>query len=77
MGFHFEEDVEEDLVLFALDCDKRGFFAAGWKMRASDSDLFGIGDEGGVENGEEVEGSGARSSGGGEDEERVDLLLLL
>lgn len=46
-------------------------------MRASDRDLLGIGDEGGVEDGEEVEGSGVRSSGGGEDEESVDLLLLL
>lgn len=63
--------------LFALGCGKRGFFASGPKTRASDRDLFGIGDEGGVEDGDEVEGSGAGSSGGGEDEERVDLFLLL
>jgi len=57
---------------------KRGFFAGGRKLSTSDRDLFGgTGDEGGVEDGEEVGGSGAGSSGGGEDEERADLLLLL
>lgn len=65
------------MVFFASDCVKRGFFAGGRKLSTSDRDLFGIGDEGGVEDGEEVGGSGAGSSGGGEDEERVDLFLLL
>jgi len=77
LGFHFEEGIEEDLILFAFGCDKRAFFSGGEKTRASDRDRFGAGDEGGVECGEEVEGSGARSSGGGDDEERADLLLLL
>ena len=76
LGFHFEDEAEEDLNFFASDCDKRGFFAGGRELKASDRERFRIGDEG-VEDGEEVEGSGTGSSGGGEDEERVDLLLLL
>ena len=68
--FHFEEDAD-DLGFFASGCLKRGFFAGGRKFSASDRDLFG--DEGGVEDGEEVGGSDAGSSGGGEDEESVDL----
>lgn len=75
--FHFVEDEDEDLIFFASGCDKRGFLAGGRKLSTSDRGLFGIGDEGGVEDGEEVGGSGAESSGGGEDEDRVDLLLLL
>jgi hypothetical protein len=75
--FHFEEDAEEVLVFLESGCVKRGFFAGGRKLSTSDRDLFGIGDEGGVEDGEEVGGSGAGSSGGGEDDERADLLLLL
>ena len=74
--FHFEEDAE-DLNFFASSWVKRGFFADEREFSTSDRDLFGIGDEGGVEDGEEVGGSGAGSSGGGEDEERVDLLLPL
>ena len=77
LAFHFEEEAEEDLNFFVSSCDKRGFFADGRELSASDKGRFGIGDEGGVEDGEEVGGSGAGSSGGGEDEERVDLLLLL
>ena len=72
-GFHFEEDAEEGLYFFALGCVKRGFL----KLSASDRDIFAVGDEGGVEDGEEVGGSGARSSGGGDDEGRAGLLLLL
>lgn len=75
--FHFEEDAEDDFLFFGSGCVKRGFFAGGREPSTSDRDLFGTGDEGGVEDGEEVGGSGAGSSGGGEDEERVDLLLLL
>jgi hypothetical protein len=70
LDFHFEED----LILFASGCDKRGFFADGRKLSASDMDLFGTGDEGGVEDGEEVRGSGAGSSG--REVERVDLFRL-
>ena len=76
-GLHFEEDAKEDLGFFASGRVKRGFFAGGPKVNASVRDLFGMGDEGGVEDGEEVGGSGAGSSGGGEDEEIVDLFLLL
>jgi hypothetical protein len=76
-GFHFEEDAKEGLYFFASGCAKRVFFAGGREFNASDRDLFAIGDEGGVEDGEEVGGSGAGSSGGGEDEERAVLLLLL
>jgi hypothetical protein len=76
-GFHFEEDAAEDLNFFASGCDKRGFFVGGGKLSASERVRFAItGDKGGVEDGEEVGGSGAGSSGGG-DEERVVLLLLL
>jgi len=76
LGFHFEEDAEGCLDFFASGFIKRGFLGGG-KPSASDRGLFAVGDEGGVENGEEVGGSGAGSSGGGEDEEGVDLLLLL
>ena len=72
--FHLEED---DLVFFASGRGKRSFLAGGREFSTSDRDLFGIGDEGGVEDGEEVGGSVAGSSGGGGDEERVDLFLLL
>jgi len=75
-GFHLEEDAEEYLDFFVSGFDKRGFLGGG-KASASDRDLFGIGDWGGVEHGDEVGGSGAESSGGGEDEEGVVLLLLL
>lgn len=75
-GFHLEEDAEECLDFFVSGFNKRGFLGGG-KPSASDRDLFGIGDGGGVEHGDEVGGSGTESSGGGEDEEGVDLLLLL
>ena len=75
--FHFEDGVEVDFIFFAMDCARRGFFAGGRKPSTSESDLVGTGGEGGVEDGEEVGGSGAGSSGGGEDEERMGLLLLL
>lgn len=76
-GFHFEDDVEGNLVFLALDCVRRGFFADGRKLSTSERDLVGTGGEGGADDGGEVGGSGAGSSGGGEDEEGVDLLLLL
>ena len=76
-GFHFEDTVEGDLVFFAMDCVRRGFFADGRKRSTSERDLVGTGGEGGAEDGGEVGGSGAGSSGGGGDEEGAGLLLLL
>lgn len=70
-GFHFE-----GLDFFGAGWVKRDFLGGG-KPSASDKGLFAIGDEGGVEDGEEVGGSCAASSGGGEDEEGVALFLLL
>ena len=75
MGIDFH--LEEGLGFTPLGCVKRGFFMGGRKLSTSDRHLFAIGDEGGVDCGEEVEGSGAGSSGGGEDEEGADLSLLL
>jgi len=75
-GFHLEEDAEEFLDFFVSGFNKRGFLGGG-NPSASDRDLFGIGDGGDDEHGDEVGGSNTESSGGGEDEEGVVLLLLL